>query len=339
MRSALREVVGQEEHGRLPAEPADAPPPLLTPEPARATENPERVNEIERERVAAEAEPRERPDDAAVGPSLTFLAGLEEVLGALRSSGSRKVVAIFSGGLPSGGVRQLDTLAVAASEAHAVIHVFGVQSVSNDANRRLSLAPLEDLAKATGGGLTVLGKNADKAIGRVVAEWAACYVLGIETTTDDVDSKRQALRIQIPGRALSLRAPAWLVAKEGVVDVTPAVEARTAPEEAAPMGTGVAAAAPPTARAGVADTVAVDASGRAVELQRLLSRAVDYIEGYQREHSLLVAEEEYYQSTRGRSQVIRSDLLLVRPERLDHWVSFRDVFEVDGNPSAIVTIA
>jgi hypothetical protein len=53
---------------------------------------------------------------------------------------------------------------------------------------------------------------------------------------------------------------------------------------------------------------------------------------YQREYSLLVAEETYTQANRGRVQQIRSDLLLVRQEGVEGWVAFRDVFEVDRRP-------
>ena len=66
------------------------------------------------------------------------------------------------------------------------------------------------------------------------------------------------------------------------------------------------------------------------ELQRLLGRASDYISGYQREYSLLVAEENYVQSARTQRQQVRSDLLLVRKPGEDGWVSFRDAFEVNG---------
>ena len=69
---------------------------------------------------------------------------------------------------------------------------------------------------------------------------------------------------------------------------------------------------------------------RDAELERLLGRASDYVTGYQREYSLLVAEENYVQSARGVRQQIRSDLLLVRKPADDGWVSFRDVFEVNG---------
>ena len=45
---------------------------------------------------------------------------------------------------------------------------------------------------------------------------------------------------------------------------------------------------------------------------------------------MLVAEEDYHQSHRSGRVRLRSDLLLVRSP--DQWISFRDVFEVDGQP-------
>jgi len=69
---------------------------------------------------------------------------------------------------------------------------------------------------------------------------------------------------------------------------------------------------------------------RDIELQRLIARASGYVAGYEREYSMLVAEEKFVQSTKTKVQSLRSDLLLVRTPGAEGWVSFRDVFEVDG---------
>ena len=61
-----------------------------------------------------------------------------------------------------------------------------------------------------------------------------------------------------------------------------------------------------------------------------MGRLVDYVEAYERQYSGLVAEEEFRQSSRGRNVRLRSDYLLVKPEKSPLWVSFRDVYEVDG---------
>jgi hypothetical protein len=71
--------------------------------------------------------------------------------------------------------------------------------------------------------------------------------------------------------------------------------------------------------------------------QRVLARAADYVESYQREFSSLVAEEEFEQvdqtpHTFSKSQRLKSDVLLVKIDHINGWVSFRDVYEVDGKP-------
>jgi hypothetical protein len=71
-------------------------------------------------------------------------------------------------------------------------------------------------------------------------------------------------------------------------------------------------------------------SAREAELQLAMARLVDYVQAYERQYSGLVAEEEYRQSSRGQNSRIRSDYLLVKPEKASEWISFRDVYEVDG---------
>jgi hypothetical protein len=79
------------------------------------------------------------------------------------------------------------------------------------------------------------------------------------------------------------------------------------------------------------------------DLADVLRRAGAYVEDFQRQLSGIVAEETYIQevippmgmnATGGRIQrrQLRSDLLLVRPEKEVTWVQFRDVFEVDRRP-------
>src|SRR5580765_1575974 len=79
-------------------------------------------------------------------------------------------------------------------------------------------------------------------------------------------------------------------------------------------------------------------------LQLVLSKAAIYVALYASHLSGLVMEESYVQdveqinrfgyrtNTRGgvSHRVLKSDLLLVRPQGSDAWMQFRDVFEVDG---------
>jgi hypothetical protein len=72
-------------------------------------------------------------------------------------------------------------------------------------------------------------------------------------------------------------------------------------------------------------------------LEAILARAGEYVLQLQTDLSGLVAEEHYTQDVTGggrRSEHrdLKSDLLLVRPERADRYIQFRDVFEVDGRP-------
>lgn len=77
-------------------------------------------------------------------------------------------------------------------------------------------------------------------------------------------------------------------------------------------------------------------------LPTVLDRAAAYIADFHRQLSSIVAEERYVQDWKsvlpGRHpeitplghRVLRSDLLLVKPDGARAWMEFRDVFEVDG---------
>ena len=78
-------------------------------------------------------------------------------------------------------------------------------------------------------------------------------------------------------------------------------------------------------------------------LDVVLGRSADYVAEFSKKLSGIVAEEFYVQdvrnissrtsigSTSAQRRELKSDFLLVRPERSDRYVEFRDVFEVDGN--------
>ena len=76
-------------------------------------------------------------------------------------------------------------------------------------------------------------------------------------------------------------------------------------------------------------------------LQEVLDRTAAYVNDYRKRLVGIVAEELYLQnvdnlSRGGRRQrqfrQLRSDLLLVKLAGQDHWLQFRDVFEVDRKP-------
>jgi hypothetical protein len=68
----------------------------------------------------------------------------------------------------------------------------------------------------------------------------------------------------------------------------------------------------------------------------LLDRLGAYVDAYERELAAVVSEELYQQDVAGlngvfpQTQQLRSDLLLARAG--EHWVAFRDVYEVNGTP-------
>jgi hypothetical protein len=261
------------------------------------------------------------------------LPGLQALIKSLEPVPGRKAIALFSAGLPSSNASRLDDLALAAIAGHTVIYGFGLQGALDESPAAADPKALERLAKATGGSFVALGKNADRTIEKIVPELSACYVLGLETLPSDADGKRHAVRIDAGKSPVTLRAPAWLMARADVQDLVPAPPAPAAallplPGEMISVGeasrlSGMAAS--PASRQPVNPA-------REAETQQLVARAVDYVAGYEREYSALVAEENYVQSMRAERQQLRSDLLLVKPPNADTWTSFRDVFEVNGEP-------
>jgi hypothetical protein len=248
----------------------------------------------------------------------------------MRSTPGRKVVVIFSAGVPASSASGLENVALAAASAQAVVHAFGLPAGRDDPDNLLDTNALDRLARATGGTFAMLGRNADKALERIVPELSAAYVLGLEPSAADADGRRHQLHVETYRSSVAVRAQVWLVVRPDAADYVPPPEAaRLAPlgadpSRAAVVDVGRGADATESARS--------ESAARDLEVQRLLARATDYVAGYQREYSMLVAEERYVQRTRTEQQTLRSDLLLVRPPGLDAWVSFRDVFEVNGRP-------
>jgi VWFA-related protein len=331
-RDALRQVVGQ----AVPAA-GSASAALAAQQQAQAADqrtttvvDPDQVTGTERERPLTEAQlaASAAGDDPATVRGI--LPGLQALLKALQPFPGRKAIALFSAGLPASSASRLDEVAVAAAASHAVIYAFGLQAGHEDAPGAPDLGALERLAKLTGGSYVALGKNADRSVEKIVPELSACYVLGIEGAASDADGKRHALRVDVPKQPqpVTLHVPAWLTAREDVQDVVPApvrAEVASPPDAPAP---GAAAASAGSTSASTRRQPADPA--REAELQHLLARAADYVAGYEREYSALVAEENYVQSMRTVRRQLRSDLLLVKLPNTDNWTLFRDVFEVDG---------
>ena len=86
--------------------------------------------------------------------------------------------------------------------------------------------------------------------------------------------------------------------------------------------------------------LSVSSAAQEPSLKHVLSRAADYVAGFYKQLSGIVAEETYQQMGRSYGafspvdtrRTLQSDLLLVRPTAADRYVEFRDVFAVDGRP-------
>jgi VWFA-related protein len=282
--------------------------------------DPERLREAEPVPAAAPAPSMREPEAAPPTGTLYELAG---VLDAIRTVPGRKVIALVSAGLVNPAPAQVSAVAAVAVSARAAIHVFAVPGPRDDAALNLQVAPLETLARSTGGAFVSPGRNLERTIARTAAELAACYVVELEPAATDTDGKRHSLRVEMARRGLSVRAPAWLM---------PSAEPGDLPADApAPSpASGIGAPAPRAEAGGRAARPPETPSEREAELQLAMARLVDYVEAYERQYSGLVAEEEFRQSSRGRNVRLRSDYLLVKPEKSTEWISFRDVYEVDG---------
>ncbi|MFO7694093.1 MAG: hypothetical protein R6V57_13475 [Vicinamibacterales bacterium] len=284
-----------------------------------AVTDPDRERTADPAPVATPVPDMREAQPAEAGGTLNGLAGL---LDALRTVPGRKVVALFSAGLAAPSLAQVTDVSAAAVAARTTVHVFTMPGPRDNARLNLQAAPLDALARSTGGTVVSPGRNPERVVNRIVSELAACYVVELEPSAADADGRRHALRVEVAGRGLSVRAPAWLMPSADPGDVPAAAPAPAAdadaPAAAGGAGTG-AAARPPRAP-----------SARDAELQTAMARLIDYVEAYERQYSGLVAEEEFRQSSRGNNVRLRSDYLLVKPDESPMWVSFRDVYEVNG---------
>ena len=283
-----------------------------------AVTDPTREQTVDPVPVSAPVPEMREAQPLEAGGTLNGLAGLLE---ALRAVPGRKVIALFSAGLVAPSPAQLVDVSAAAVAARTAVHVFTMPGPRDSDGVDLQAAPLDALARATGGTVVSPGRNPERVVNRIVSELAACFVVELEPAATDSDGRRRALRVDVAGRGLSARAPAWLVpsADPGDVPADAPEPAASAEPPAARGEAGTGAARPPKAP-----------SAREAELQLAMARLVDYVGVYERQYSGLVAEEEYRQSSRGNKVRLRSDYLLVKPERSPVWVSFRDVYEVDG---------
>ncbi len=281
VRAALRQVVGQAAAtgARPNADAAAERQAAGVVDTGRVAGDPERAAVAERPPTEAPAAPS--AGEEGLAPS-GLLPSLQSVLTAMRSTPGRKVVVIFSAGVPASSASGVESVALAAASSQAVVHAFGLAGGRDDADNVLDTNALDRLARATGGTFSMLGRNADKALERTVPELSASYVLGLEPMAADADGRRHPLRIETSRSSAAVRAPAWLVVRPDADDYLPPPEAaRLAPLGAPPARPAVVDIG---RGADATDSARTESAARDLEMQRLLAKATDYVSGYQREY-------------------------------------------------------
>jgi len=291
--------------------------------------DPDRVVEAEPPRLEnASPEMAIGTPEAELATARNSLAALTGILRALQPFPGRKVIAIFSPGFQSASTQMLADASAAAIAGGSTIYVFGLPAFQNEGQAAPDTAALQALAKNTGGSYALLARNPAKVIEQTMDDLSAVYVVSVAAGAGDLDGKRHALKVQSPRKDLTLRAPAWLLPTADPGDVVP----DPAQEAPAAVLAGERASDARAGTAGALDARPAAASAKDADLPVALARMFDYVHAYESQYSALVAEEEFQQVAGQKSIRLRSDFLLVKQESAEGWVSFRDVFEVNGTP-------
>jgi VWFA-related protein len=298
-------------------------------DPDRAAD-PDRATEPDRSRleqpIATEFPVNSAESEMALARS--SLGGLAALLKSMQPVPGRKVIALFSAGFSNSTPAQVMEASAVAIAARATIYAFGLPAAQDDPQNQPDVQALQTLARNTGGSFAMIGRNADRAIDRVIAELSTTHIVAVAADPGDTGARQRAIRLQSTRKDVTLRAPAWFTPALDPGDVVPEPR-QPAPSAAAaaavPAGPG-APAPPRPAR----ETKPSAPSAKDLELELALGRMFDYVEAYEKQYAALVAEEEYRQASGQQSVRLKSDLLLVRQEGNEGWVSFRDVFEVNG---------
>jgi hypothetical protein len=282
----------------------------------------ERQPGLAREQLAAGVEGQEPG-----GLPRTSLQALARLLQDMRSiPGQKTIVYLWAGAeAPAAdpkreGDPRLDRAAVldAAAAARAVIHFVNAAR----AGRASSRTEFERVAQDAGG-IVARATASGPDLSRLSAALSGAYLVEIETRADDRDSRPHTLEVGSLRKGLTILAARRWVARDDPLPI-PAGPAAGAP------GPGVPTRAPTTA---ARSRVPPDP-----ELQAVLGRVSEYLDGFLRDFSNVVAEEDYRQRVMGvtntlvRAQHLRSDLLIVRTSDAEGWIPFRDVFEVNDVP-------
>jgi len=269
------------------------------------------------------------PDGSAAGAE-DSLDGLLRTLTTLSKVPGRKTVAFISAGLDDRAAPRILAVARAAADARASLYAFDLGPTLGSRNKGGGGRLLARLAQAAGGVSIEPGRNPAKAIESLMPELQACFQVGLRREDGDTRAADAPLRVETRRAGLVVRAPSFAgLRAPAVEDVDPPPTPKPAPAQARRPepyqgGGRVQPVQPPAPVSGATSP----------ELEILLGKLSDYAQAYTGHYSALVAEESYRQSVplERRQRRLRSDLLFVRSEPSGDWVSFRDVFDVDGRP-------
>jgi len=257
------------------------------------------------------------------------LEGLRDLGIGLKQIEGPKTMVLVSGGAPRPDIRTVPVYSqIAAAFAAAQVTLYTIyigQPQLGQVKNRLSPTFAEDPAleregvenatSAAGGTFTEAIGSLEQSFERIAKELSGAYLVGIEVEAVDRDGKPHRVEVEVNRKDVDVRARRQYV-------ITPVKATAAMPS---PRAHVAAPSPPPDSRA--SDASAVEA---ATDLHAVLSRVVQYVADYRRQYSAVVADEDYRQET-PRAQVhLRSDVLLVKTPDPEGWVSFRDVYEVDG---------
>lgn len=180
-------------------------------------------------RADLESEARALVADASARAAASTM-GLEGVLATLARIDGPKTMLLFTSELPTDDARvEVSRVARKAASAQTRIHVMHSQNTTLDAGdsglrgasvvapatlseQRRDREGLELVADWTGGDVFGLSGASAKVADRIVSELSATYLLLIETSPGDRDGRPHEIKVQVPGRSLTVRARREFVA-------------------------------------------------------------------------------------------------------------------------------
>jgi len=334
LRDGLARVVGR----AVPETALGQPAPVIPQEPTTPPDDEESI----RNRGNAEArlqqqlndQRRDLTDADPAGNHASSAAAIGRLFDSMLGFPGQKTVIVFSGGehgtAAAGSAGEMGPgiqfigAADAAVAARVVLHAVHVARAGSRRRDR----DLERLAVTTGGrSVSVTGGARD--LDPIDGAMAGSYLVQIERRPED-GRRLRGLRVTTSRRGATVVAAARWAARD---DALPP----PLPEEAAPASPSVAPVSAPAAPVARGRSRPMPRPDPALDV--VLARVTEYLAGYIREFSNVVAEEVYLQhinldrpNAKLETRRLRSDLLIVQIGGGVGWIPFRDVFEVDGNP-------